>query len=33
MKGGNPKKIHINKAGAVQTAIRIGSATINKTSS
>jgi predicted Zn-dependent peptidase len=26
----NPKKVHLNKAGTVQTAIRIGSATINK---
>jgi predicted Zn-dependent peptidase len=26
----NPEKVHLNKAGTVQTAIRIGSATINK---
>jgi zinc protease len=30
LKGGKRKKIHINKPGTVQTAIRIGSSTINK---
>lgn len=30
LKGENRKKVHINKPGAVQTAIRIGSSTINK---
>jgi predicted Zn-dependent peptidase len=29
-KSENPKKVHLNKAGTVQTAIRIGSTTINK---
>ncbi len=32
LKGEKQKKVHINKAGAVQTSIRIGSATINKRS-
>jgi predicted Zn-dependent peptidase len=30
IKGANEKKIHIEKAGALQTALRIGSSTINK---
>lgn len=33
LKGENKKKIHVTKSGAVQSAIRIGSATINKRNS